>query len=135
MSGKNEMTRNLLAQEPGRENRHATAAGIPNIAQRKGKSHNAGTPYRVTPSAGDTFRIVVSGRVQWALNELRKAGAKGITSIENPAPRLAAYVHTLRELGLEIETITEVHEGDFKGYHGRYFLRSGVCLDWKGDAV
>lgn len=39
------MTRNLLEQEPGRENRHENAAGIPKIAQQKRKRHNGDTPY------------------------------------------------------------------------------------------
>ncbi len=135
MSGGHEMTRNLLQQEPGREKRHATAASNPNLAHRKAKRHNAGTPYLVTPCVGDPFRIVVSGRDRWALEELRKAGAKGCTPIDNPAPRWSAYVFNLREIGVEIETITEAHEGDFPGHHGRYVLRSGVTLDWKGGAA
>jgi len=126
MSGRNEMTRILLAQEPGRENRHATAAGIPKVSHEKTKRHSAGTPYLVTPSAGEPFRIVVSGRDQWALEQLHKAKAKGCTPIDNPAPRWSAYVFNLRELGVEIETITEPHEGDFPGHHGRYVLRSRV---------
>lgn len=135
MSREIEMARNLLAQEPGRDICHANAANNPKIAQRKRQRHNNGTPYCITPSAGKPFCIVVSGRVQWALNELRKAGETGITSIENPAPRLAAYVHDLRGMGVEIETITEAHEGDFPGHHGRYVLRSGVSLGWKGGAA
>lgn len=111
---------------------HATADGIQNIPHRKAKRHNAGTPYRVTPTEGDAFRIVVKGRTRWALEEMRKAGLRGITSVENPAPRLAAYVHCLRELGVEIDTVTEPHDGDFPGHHGRYVLRSGVAPDWKG---
>lgn len=135
MSRRNEMTRNLLAQEPGRENRHAKAADNPNISRHNAKRHNAGTPYCVTPSAGDPFCIVVSGRMRWALEELRHAGAKGITTFENPAPRLSAYVHNLREFGVEIETITEAHKGAYPGHHGRYVLRSGVAPDWKGGAA
>tara|TARA_R110002072_G_scaffold251979_1_gene410838 strand:+ start:1649 stop:2056 length:408 start_codon:yes stop_codon:yes gene_type:complete len=135
MSGANEVARNLLAQEPGRENRHANAAGISKLAHKKRGHHKNGTPYRITPSAGDPFRIVVSGRVQWALEELRRAGVDGITSYTNPAPRLSAYVHTLRESGVEIETITEPHEGDFPGHHARYVLRSGAVPNWKGGAL
>lgn len=41
----------------------------------------------------------------------------------------------LRELGVETETITEPHEGDFPGHHGRYVLRSGVASDLKGGAA
>lgn len=64
----------------------ATAKGTRKIA-RKTRKMKAGTPYRITPSAGgDPFRIVVGGRDRWALEELRKAGAKGCTPIDNPAP-------------------------------------------------
>ncbi len=132
MGNKIEVTRNLLGQEPGREKRHASAADAPKVPHRKAKRHNAGTPYRVTPAEGDAFRVVVSGRDRWALEELRKAGAKGRTPIDNPAPRWSAYVFNIRELGVEIETITEPHQGDFPGHHGRYVLRSGVTPDWKG---
>ena len=134
MNGKNEVTRNLLQQEPGRIERHANAADAPKISYRKAKRHNAGTPYRVTPTDGDAFRIIVGGRDRWALEELRKAGAKGCTPINNPAPRWSAYVFNLRDLGVEIETVTESHEGDFPGHHGRYVLRSGVAPEWKGGA-
>lgn len=34
MSGRNEVARNLLEQEPGRDNRHATAADHPIVAQK-----------------------------------------------------------------------------------------------------
>lgn len=34
MSGGNEVARNLLAQEPGRDNRHANAADKPSLAQK-----------------------------------------------------------------------------------------------------
>lgn len=135
MSGKTELARNLLAQEPGRENRHATAAGFQTIAQSKAQRHNSGTSYRVTPSTGEAFCITVKGRDRWALEELRKAGARGCTPIENPAPRWSAYIHNLRELGVEIETIIEPHGGDFAGYHGRYVLRSGVAPVWKGGVA
>jgi len=54
---------------------------------------------------------------------------------DNPAPRWSAYVHNLRESGVEIETVTEPHGGDFAGHHGRYVLRCGVSPDWKGGAA
>jgi len=110
---------------------HATAEGPRYIARKS----RGGTPYRVTPSAGDAFRIIVTGRDRWALEELRRAGAQGCTPIDNPAPRWSAYVHNLRELGVDIETITEPHGGDFAGHHGRYVLRCGVSPDWKGGAA
>jgi hypothetical protein len=132
MSGKQQMTRNLLAQEPGRVDGHANAAFDPNVPLRKPRRHTAGTPYIITPREGGQLRIVVSGRVQWALNELCRAGSVGCTPIHNPAPRWAAYVYDLREMGVEIETITETHQGEFPGHHARYVLRCGVVREWKG---
>ena len=68
------------------------------------------------------------GRSAWALNELIKAGIAGITSLENPAPRLAAYIAKLRKGGVNIETIHEAHGGAFAGRHARYVLRSPITV-------
>jgi len=92
------------------------------------RKRQPGTPYLVTPSAGDPFPITVSGRDKWALDRLRKAGRKGCTPITEPAPRWSAYVFNLRALGVEIETIHEPHEGQFPGHHARYVLRSAVSV-------
>jgi hypothetical protein len=42
-----------------------------------------------------------------------------------PAYRLAAYVHQLREQGLDIETESIAHNG---GWHARYVLKSTVRI-------
>lgn len=105
------------------------------ISSKRTKCYNRCTAYRVTPSLGASFRIVVSSRDRWALGQLRKAGAEGCPPIHNPAPSCAAYAYDLRALGVEIETITEPHEGEFPGTHARYVLRSGVSLGWKGGAA
>lgn len=118
-----------------RDTSFAAATSSRNISPKQAKRHSVSTPYRITPNAGEAFRILVSGREQWALERLRKAGTKGCTPIDNPAPRWAAYVHDLRAMGVEIETITEPHEGDFPGHHARYVLRSGVSLGWQGGAA
>ena len=68
--------------------------------------------------------LELEGRTAWALNTLLKAGGRGVTSSEHPAPRLSTYVVALRALGLNIETVREKHGGDFPGYHGRYVLLS-----------
>jgi hypothetical protein len=135
MVAKNEMARNLLGQEPGRVDCHALAADTQIIAQRKPARHNGGTPYSVRTTDGSTFVILVSGRVRWALDQLLKAGTTGCTTIHNPAPRMAAYVHSLRGIGVEVETITETHAGDFPGHHAKYVLRSGVSLGRIGGAA
>lgn len=62
MGGRNEMARNLLAQEPGQGNRHANAADTRKVAHPKCKRHDGGTPYRITPNAGEALRVVVAGR-------------------------------------------------------------------------
>lgn len=123
------------AGAPGREDRYATAAGNPSIPSRKAKRHARGTVYTVTNGTSETFTIVVSGRDRWALTELHKAGRKGCTPIDNPAPRWAAYVHNLRALGVNIETLHEPHEGPYPGHHGRYVLRSTVTEGAKGGAA
>ena len=75
----------------------------------------------------------LTGRNAWALAELIKAGEKGCTPMDNPAPAWAAYVQNLRAMGFDIETITEPHGGPFKGHHGRYVLHSDVTvIEWVG---
>jgi hypothetical protein len=135
MSGTNEMTRNLLAQEPGRVDCYALAADTQIIAQHKLARHNGGTAYTVRTTDGVAFVVLVSGRVRWALDQLLKAGTTGCKPIHNPAPRWSAYIFDLRGMGVEIETITETHEGDFPGHHARYVLRSGVSLGRIGGAA
>lgn len=81
MSGANEMARNLLAQEPGRNYRHAIAADTQKIARPIRQRHNSGTSNRITPSAGETFRIMAAGRKCWAVEELRRVGARRCTPI------------------------------------------------------
>lgn len=120
--------------QPGQEGRYATAAGLPKIAHEKTKRHNCGTTYIVRPTDGEPFCIAVKGRVQWALDRLRKAGAKGCTPIDQPAPRWSAYVFVLRSEGVEIETLHEPHAGDFPGHHGRYVLRATVTRWTEGGA-
>ena len=70
--------------------------------------------------------IFVKGRDEWALLELVGMGEIGCTPIHNPAPRWSGYVHNLRRLGVNIETIHESHRGPFPGRHARYVLRSWV---------
>ncbi len=106
----------------------AAAGGTQEIAHKAKK----GTRYRVTLAGGEHFDIAVSGRTRWALDRLRAAGESGCTPITQPAPRWAAYVHNLRELGVAIETIHEKHGGAFAGTHARYVLRCQAAPDWKG---
>lgn len=111
--------------DTGRGNRHANAAGAPNIVSKRGRGKGAAA-YVITPSAGEPFTLCLDGRVQWALDRLRRAGLQGCTPIDDPGPRWSAYVHRLRRMGVAIETIYEPHGGPFAGTHGRYVLRSRV---------
>jgi hypothetical protein len=94
------------------------------------------TPYLSTAKAsllifqGENGPVyaVVKGRELWALRELVRAGAHGLTSIERPAPRWSHYIFQLRARGLNIETIREEHGGDHPGHHGRYVLHTTVAL-------
>jgi hypothetical protein len=55
--------------------------------------------------------------------------------MENPAPRLAAYVHKAKHVfGIAIESITETHDGPYPGKHARYRLLSRVEFAEPADA-
>lgn len=82
--------------------------------------------FTVRKDGADPVIITVKGRDRWALEALIQAGPVGVTPIANPAPRMAAYVHSLRALGVPIETVTESHAGAFAGHHARYILRAVV---------
>ena len=76
------------------------------------------------------------GRFAWALDQLVRAGATGVTPLENPAPRWSHYVFVLRREGLPIETIEERHSGPYRGRHARYVLTGPVeILDYEEDAA
>lgn len=125
MSGGQEVARTLREQEPGRDGRHAIAAGIPKIAHSEGRAKRGGW-YHVQPEDGECFSVYAKGRDAWALDRLREAGPRGCTPIDQPAPRWSAYVFNLRVLGVPIETVTEAHGGEFSGTHARYVLRAIV---------
>lgn len=83
-----------------------------------------------------TFRVLPDGRWYevtdrdaWALLQLQIAGQRGVTPIDNPAPRWSAYVHNLRKLGAPIETLHETHGGPFPGTHARYVLRADILIE------
>ncbi|WP_406736547.1 hypothetical protein [Thioclava sp. GXIMD4215] len=91
--------------------------------------------FDVTRSDGRELTIYVSGRNRWMLEQMLRDGPRGTTSAEcAPGLRLSGYVHSLRNMGVEIETLMEEHHGTFPGYHGRYFLRCKV-VPLKGGAA
>ena len=76
---------------------------------------------------GEDGRIITpNGRAAWALDQLMRAGERGLTPITHPAPRWSHYVLVLRRDGVVIETVDEPHAGAFAGSHARYVLRSQV---------
>ena len=82
--------------------------------------------YVVTATDGTTTTILVNGRERWALECLMAAGERGCTPIDHPGPRWSGYVHDLRGMGVNIETVNEPHAGPFPGTHAKYVLRSLV---------
>lgn len=88
--------------------------------------------YLIHPTQGDPFLINVNGRIKWALERLLGAGSAGCTPLSQPAPRWSHYIHQLRGMGVEIETIHEPHGGSYPGHHGRYVLRSKVTQEGGG---
>lgn len=71
--------------------------------------------------------VTVSGQTARALLALVNAAGRGVTALEVStwALRLAAYVHSLRQLGIAVTMLRETHPG---GWHGRYVLASPVTV-------
>jgi hypothetical protein len=79
-----------------------------------------------TPDGRRTLQL--RNRQGWTLCKLASAGPIGITTLDHPAPRLSAYVHSLRERGFCIETEMEPHDGTYSGHHARYRLQQDVSI-------
>ena len=101
----------------GRNSEHA--------GNRDGDNSNPVIQIRVR--VGDTEKTL-KGREAWAMHALIQSGPRGITPIDNPAPRMAHYIYKLRGGGFDIATIDEPHGGPFNGHHARYVLRSPVTV-------
>jgi hypothetical protein len=93
------------------------------------KPRSAKAPRAMIETPHGPEPLALEPRQEWALRLLIGAGARGVSTLEVGAPRLAAYVHKLRCAGVAIETQTEPHGGPFAGHHARYRLRSRVILD------
>ncbi len=82
---------------------------------------------RIGDSDSCQTATITKPRTAWALERLMRAGERGCTPIDQPAPRWSAYIFELRTWhGIAIETVTEPHRGHFPGNHARYVLRSSV---------
>jgi len=66
--------------------------------------------------------LTLRGREAWTLKELLRAGARGVTPRSCPAPRWSEYISRLRAKGIVIGTLWEMHDGAYRGRHGRYVL-------------
>ena len=86
---------------------------------------------------GEEVRTIApTGRDAWALSSLILAGADGCTPLDHPGPRWSGYVFKLKRVyGLNVETITEMHGGEFAGKPARYVLRSRVVFADPADAA
>jgi hypothetical protein len=127
--GKSEPTVTLELPLPP-VNRHSGATGNPSPQHTPSLPARAGQVVRLTVRLGgpDGPERKFQGRVAWALAALIAAGDRGISTIEQPAPRWSDYVHKLRRAGVVVETIAERHGGPYAGEHGRYVLRSAVAV-------
>jgi hypothetical protein len=72
--------------------------------------------------------LTLPKRAAWFLDELLKAGAAGVTTIDYPGVRVGDCILKLRKAGVDVQTVYEPHDGEFPGRHGRYILRSSVEL-------
>ena len=84
--------------------------------------------FKLDGSKPESPELRASGRDAWALMRLVRAGKAGITTLDNPAPRLSHYIFKLRRMGVNISTGTEAHRGDYAGEHGRYRLLSPISI-------
>jgi hypothetical protein len=107
-----------------RKTTDATNAHLTGTSNRRGAAQLC-VRYRTTDDPHRHEREAI-GRFAWALLRLHRAGEAGITSLENPAPRLSHYIFGLRRDGLDITTEYEDHGGDFAGRHGRYRLATPI---------
>ena len=71
-----DMARNLLEQEPGRGNRHATAACTPNIGREPARHHVSADEYGgIVARLSASHRVIIcKDRTQWIL--LRRDGER-----------------------------------------------------------
>lgn len=91
------------------------------------------TTFYVNSSEGETFPITVQGRNRWALEHLIAAGRRGCTPLDTPGLRWSSYILDLRQMGVEIDTKREHHDGPFEGTHARYVLRSSVSCAFQAE--
>lgn len=78
---------------------------------------------------GDLFaarEMTLIGRQAWCLDQLHRAGQRGVTTVDRPAPRWSDYVFKLRAQGIAVATEHEAHGGTYPGHHARYKLGTEI---------
>lgn len=83
---------------------------------------------KVTLLSGPPCMFKLQGRLGWTMAQLFNAGPPGVTTIEPLGSGWSAYVHDLRELGIQIETQMEPHKGAYPSHHARYRLACDVLV-------
>ena len=80
------------------------------------------------------FTLTLKIRNKWVVDQLRNAGVKGCTPIENPTPRWSAYIQNLRNFGVKMQIVVEQHDGKFAGNHARNVLLVEAAIVFAGGA-
>jgi hypothetical protein len=66
--------------------------------------------------------VTVAGRHLWVINELSKAGIRGLTEADTGGVVLKEQVYRISKKGIPIRRKWEKHDGAFPGIHRRYWL-------------
>jgi hypothetical protein len=83
----------------------------------------------ITLMGGERSRYISqSGRIGQTMHALLRAKSQGIGPLEHRSLRLAAYIHSLRDMGFTIDAERAEQDGDYPVFHARYRLRSTVIL-------
>ncbi len=88
---------------------------------------------KVIAEVGEKGIVRANGREGEALLMLAKQGTVGVHAFDSPggpAYRLAAYMHSLRRMGIPIRTAREMHDG---GWHARYICQTAIQILSKQD--
>lgn len=118
----NKAARAGINSSPAQSVPFACATGSLKASNRRTRRQEIERIFTIEKAGDKTFNIHLLGRDRWALERLIEAGEQGCTPIDTPAPRWSAYIFNLRQLGVDVETITETHSGEFPGHHARYRL-------------
>ena len=88
---------------------------------------------RIQMGGADSVILTFDDWLAWTLLCLIEAGGAGVAPLEWPAPRWSHDVSILRQKGLVIGTVLELH-GPYASRRGRYVLRRFVEIIDREDA-